>query len=116
MVYDYSKEEFWGACREKGGRPHEPEEEIWVCDFGDHELTIHSYLDPREEGSAVLHGGDRGTDWRSRRSDVTDDGTHFIMENAEGNPGPHGGMPMHVDDAEVKINEYGVDAQRVQKF
>ena len=116
MVYDYSRREFFGTCEEVGGDPSEPEDEVFVCDFGDHELIVHSYLDPEEEGSALLDGGPRGTDWRSKRSDLSDDGRNFIMENAEGNPGPQSGMPMRVDDARVEISAWGVDAERRQQL
>jgi hypothetical protein len=116
MVYDYSRREFSGACEEVGGNPSEPEDEVFVCDFGDHKLIVHSYLDPEEEGSAILDGGRRGADWRSKRADLSDDGRNFIMEDAEGNPGPQGGMPMHVDDARVEISAWGVDAERRQRL
>lgn len=112
---DYNRQEFFGACNEKGGSASEPETDVWVCDLGDHEVIYHSYLDDFEEGGVIIDQAN-GTDWRGRQADLEDRGSEFVLSDAEGNPGPQGGRPMYVEDAQISVDRHDVRAERRQRL
>lgn len=115
----YGLHEFESQCEEAGGEYiHDPADEgvdIAVCDFGDHELAVHDYAPDTDENAVVLHNHG-GTDWKTSKGSLRFDNNEFVMEDASGNPGPGGGMPMRVEDAIVRVGRYGVDAERRQRL
>lgn len=106
---------FQDQCERAGGEyvfdPLDQGADIEVCDFGDHDIVVHGYLDQYEHGSVEVHGD---TDWTGRVTGLEYENGIFVLEEAEGNPGPPG--PMYVDDARVEINNISVRGSRTQEF
>lgn len=111
-------DEMRGICEDLGGTyqydPTDEDVDIHACDVGQAEITLHAY-DPTDDHSVIVRDETRETEWTGSMRDLRYDETSLILEGASGNPGPlHG--PMRVENAEVRVSEYGVDVEQRRRL